>query len=145
MLCGPAGHEHRARDVRRKHGFEAFTVKVNEVLEDSHPGIVHKNVEVAELLYDLAIRPLDVRLHRYVRNPMYVAVTSLIFGQGLLLGSVALLEYGLVVWLGFFAFVLLYEEPALRGKFGKEYEDYCARVPRWIPRFWSKRKPFAAD
>jgi len=84
-------------------------------------------------------------LYRYVRNPMYVAVTSLIFGQGLLLGSMALLEYGLVVWLGFFAFVLLYEEPTLRGKFGKEYEDYCARVPRWIPRFWSKRKPFAAD
>jgi protein-S-isoprenylcysteine O-methyltransferase Ste14 len=84
-------------------------------------------------------------LYRYVRNPIYVAVTSLIFGQGLLLGSMALLEYGLVVWLGFFAFVLLYDEPTLRGKFGKEYEDYCARVPRWIPRFWSKRKPFAAD
>src|SRR5689334_18548052 len=84
-------------------------------------------------------------VYRYVRNPMYVAVTSLIFGQGLFLGSMALLEYGLVVWPGFFAFVLLYEEPTLRGKFGKEYEDYCARVPRWIPRFWSKRKPFAAD
>src|SRR4029077_14575759 len=66
VLCGPAGHEHRARDVRRKHGFEAFTVKVNEVLEDPHPGIVHKNVEVAELLDDLAIRPLDIRLNRYI-------------------------------------------------------------------------------
>ena len=73
-------------------------------------------------------------LYRSVRNPMYVAVSSLIFGQGLLFGSVSLLEYGLVVWLGFFAFVVLYEEPTLRGKFGKEYEDYCARVPRWLPR-----------
>ena len=73
-------------------------------------------------------------LYRYVRNPMYVAVSSLIFGQGLLFGSVSLLEYGLVVWLGFFAFVVLYEEPTLRGKFGKEYEDYRARVPRWLPR-----------
>ena len=73
-------------------------------------------------------------LYRYVRNPMYVAVSALIFGQGLLFGSVSLLEYGLVVWLGFFAFVVLYEEPTLRGKFGKEYEDYCARVPRWLPR-----------
>jgi len=73
-------------------------------------------------------------LYRYVRNPIYVAVTSLIAGQGLLFGNVRLLEYGLVVWLGFFAFVLLYEEPALRRKFGREYEDYCARVPRWIPR-----------
>ena len=73
-------------------------------------------------------------LYRYVRNPIYVAVTSLIVGQGLLFGSLRLLEYGLVVWLGFFAFVLLSEEPALRSKFGREYEDYCARVPRWIPR-----------
>ena len=73
-------------------------------------------------------------LYRYVRNPIYVAVSSLIFGQGLLFGSVSLLEYGLVVWLGFFAFVVLDEEPTLRGKFGKEYEDYCARVPRWLPR-----------
>jgi len=73
-------------------------------------------------------------LYRYVRNPIYVAVSSLIFGQGLLFGSVSLLEYGLVVWLGFFAFVVLYEEPALLAKFRKEYEDYCARVGRWIPR-----------
>jgi hypothetical protein len=73
-------------------------------------------------------------LYRYVRNPMYVAVSLLIFGQGLLFGSVRVLEYGIVVWLGFLAFVVFYEEPALRGKFGKEYEEYCARVPRWIPR-----------
>lgn len=73
-------------------------------------------------------------LYRYVRNPMYVAVALLIFGQGLLFGSVSLLEYGLVVWVGFFAFVILYEEPALRSKFGEDYRQYCARVPRWIPR-----------
>src|SRR5262245_24639870 len=54
-------------------------------------------------------------LYRYVRNPMYVAVLSLILGQGLLFGSVRLLEYGLIVWLGFHLFVLFYEEPTLRG------------------------------
>jgi len=72
-------------------------------------------------------------LYRHVRNPMYVAVSLLIFGQGLLFGSVWLMEYGFVVWLGFFAFVVLYEEPALRHKFGKDYYQFCARVPRWIP------------
>src|SRR6478736_3845524 len=40
-------------------------------------------------------------LYRYVRNPMYVAVTSLIFGQGLLFGSVQVLQYGVAVGLGF--------------------------------------------
>jgi protein-S-isoprenylcysteine O-methyltransferase Ste14 len=75
-------------------------------------------------------------LYRYVRNPMYVAILLLVFGQGLFFGSVGVLEYGVVLWLGFFAFVVLYEEPALRRKFGKEYEEFCAHVPRWIPR-WS--------
>ena len=46
-------------------------------------------------------------LYRYVRNPMYVAVSLLIFGQGLLFGSVRQMEYGVVVWLFFFAFVVL--------------------------------------
>jgi protein-S-isoprenylcysteine O-methyltransferase Ste14 len=73
-------------------------------------------------------------LYRYVRNPMYVAVLLVIFGQGLLFGNVRLLEYGLVVWLGFVAFVLLYEEPALRKQFGKEYDEFRAHVPRWVPR-----------
>ena len=73
-------------------------------------------------------------LYRYVRNLMYVAVSLLIFGQGLLFGSARLLQYGLIVWLAFFAFVVLYEEPALSRKFGKEYEEYCVQVPRWIPR-----------
>ena len=31
-------------------------------------------------------------------------------------------------------FVLLYEEPALRRKFGDSYEEYKRRVPRWLPR-----------
>lgn len=78
-------------------------------------------------------------LYRYVRNPMYIAVVSTIFGQALLLGNVALVEYGGLVWALVHAFVLAYEEPTLRRSFGPEYENYCAAVPRWIPRFtaWS--------
>jgi protein-S-isoprenylcysteine O-methyltransferase Ste14 len=75
-------------------------------------------------------------LYRYVRNPMYVAVSSLIFGQGLLFGSARVLRYGVAVFVGFHLFVLLYEEPTLRGKFGSEYEDYCKNVRRWWP--WAK-------
>ena len=74
-------------------------------------------------------------LYRYLRNPMYVAVVSTILGQGLVLGNVTLLEYGGLVWLLFHLFVLVYEEPTLRGSFGSEYKVFCAEVPRWIPRF----------
>jgi len=81
-------------------------------------------------------------LYRYVRNPMYIAVSSLIFGQGLLFGSVQVLKYGLAVAAGFHLFVLLYEEPALRSKFGEEYEVYCKNVRRWWPRLqpWRQNK-----
>jgi len=73
-------------------------------------------------------------LFRYVRNPMYVAVLALIFGQGLLFGSVRILEYGIAIWVAFHLFVLMYEEPTMRRSFEPEYEAFCANVPRWIPR-----------
>lgn len=74
-------------------------------------------------------------LYRYVRNPMYVAVVSTILGQALVLGNIALLAYGSLVWLLCHVFVLLYEEPKLRSTFGSEYRSYRSEVPRWIPRF----------
>ena len=80
-------------------------------------------------------------LYRFVRNPMYVSVTSLILGQALLFGSLRLLYYGGVVALGFHLFVLLYEEPALRAKFGDQYADYCRHVRRWFPRFRPYTQP----
>jgi protein-S-isoprenylcysteine O-methyltransferase Ste14 len=73
-------------------------------------------------------------LYRYVRNPMYVALLLVVTGQALFFGSLRLLEYGAVLWLGFHLFVLAYEEPTLRGTFGDEYNTFCAHVPRWIPR-----------
>ena len=81
-------------------------------------------------------------LFRYVRNPMYVSVLLLIFGQGLLFGSVRVLQYGIAVWVGFYLFVLIYEEPTLRKSYGLEYEEFCANVPRWIPhlRPWQSNR-----
>lgn len=75
-----------------------------------------------------------VGLYRYVRNPMYLAVVSLIVGQALLLGDLRVLLYGGLVWLCSHGFVLGYEEPTLRKSFGAEYGRFCANVPRWIPR-----------
>ena len=73
-------------------------------------------------------------LYRYVRNPMYVGVAAAIFGQALLLGSAALLVYGLAVSLGFHLFVRLYEEPTLHRRYGGQFAAYCAGVRRWLPR-----------
>ena len=72
--------------------------------------------------------------YRWVRNPGYVAVTALLAGESLVYGSPAVLLYALLVALAFHVFVLLYEEPTLRSTFGAEYDAYCRRVPRWLPR-----------
>lgn len=74
-------------------------------------------------------------LYRYVRNPMYVAVTSAILGQVLIFGDLGLLAYAGVVWALFYLWIMVYEEPALRARFGVEYKRYCGNVRRWIPRF----------
>ena len=73
-------------------------------------------------------------LYRYVRNPMYIAVVTVILGQALLFGDERLLSYGALFWLACHVFVVTYEEPTLRRTFGLEYEAFRADVPRWIPR-----------
>ena len=78
-------------------------------------------------------------LYRYVRNPIYVAVAAVIFGQALLFGDWRLFAYGAVVWLVFHLFVVGYEEPTLKRSFGAEYEAFCINVPRWIPRLTAWR------
>jgi protein-S-isoprenylcysteine O-methyltransferase Ste14 len=71
--------------------------------------------------------------YRWVRNPMYVAIVLVVLGEALLFRSPALLLYAAVLWLTFHLFVLLYEEPHLRGAFGQSYDQYVRSVPRWIP------------
>ena len=72
--------------------------------------------------------------YRYVRNPMYVANLAIVLGQSLWFASVAVAIYAAALWAGFHVFVMLYEERNLRSTFGVEYEAFCRRVPRWIPR-----------
>jgi protein-S-isoprenylcysteine O-methyltransferase Ste14 len=75
-----------------------------------------------------------VGFYRYVRNPMYVSVLAIILGHFLWFGYWNLLIYAIIVFVAFHTFVTYYEEPMLRNQFGKPYEDYLERVPRWIPR-----------
>lgn len=76
--------------------------------------------------------------YRIVRNPMYWGVGSVVLGEAAIFHSVALTELAAVFVVGVIVFVLLVEEPALRRNFGEEYEEYCRRVPRWLPRFSAK-------
>jgi protein-S-isoprenylcysteine O-methyltransferase Ste14 len=73
-------------------------------------------------------------LYRYVRNPMYIGILSILLGEAVLFASWWLFEYTAIVFCLFFLFVLFYEEPALKKRFGESYREYCKNVPRWIPR-----------
>jgi len=73
-------------------------------------------------------------LYRRVRNPMYLAVVATILGQGLVLARPVLFPYAALVLAAMAAFVLGYEQPTLRRRFGASYEAYRRAVPAWWPR-----------
>lgn len=80
-------------------------------------------------------RHLVVRgLYRYVRNPMYLSVTTIVLGEALISRSIALAVYWAIWFAAVNLFVLGYEEPTLREQFGASYDEYTRRVGRWIPR-----------
>jgi len=65
---------------------------------------------------------------------MYIGAWTLLVGFGLYLHSNSILLFSLG-WIVFFhLFVVFFEEPNLRDKFGVTYEDYCKSVRRWRPR-----------
>jgi protein-S-isoprenylcysteine O-methyltransferase Ste14 len=73
-------------------------------------------------------------LYARTRNPMYLGVLTVLLGEATAFGSSRLLAYAAVVFLGFHLFTVLYEEPAHARRFGSAFEEYCRRVPRWLPR-----------
>jgi len=83
-------------------------------------------------------RRLVIRgLYRYVRNPMYLSVLTIVLGECLLTLNAALVLYWATFLVVVNIFIIGYEEPTLRRLFGEEYEKYTRQVGRWIPRFRS--------
>ena len=89
-------------------------------------------------------RLVVVGFYRYVRNPMYVGFATgwiglwIVFGHANLRVIAGVVAVALAVHL----FVVFYEEPTLRRKFGAEYEEYCRNVRRWWPRLrgWQEQQ-----
>jgi protein-S-isoprenylcysteine O-methyltransferase Ste14 len=71
--------------------------------------------------------------YRNVRNPMYLGVLTMIFGQAVLLADRHIAVYGLCAAVVMHGFVVLYEERTLGARFGSQYEEYRRRVGRWVP------------
>ena len=82
--------------------------------------------------------------YRYTRNPMYLSIIVVLLSEALLFESVSMLYYVALVLACFHLFVILYEEPHLRSRFGESYEEYSRTIPRWritVRGFVSKEGP----
>lgn len=79
--------------------------------------------------------------YQWVRNPMYLAVLSVIIGEAILFHSLLLVGYALLVGVAVHLFVVFFEESSLRRQFGESYETYLRTVPRWLPRFSPQTLP----
>jgi protein-S-isoprenylcysteine O-methyltransferase Ste14 len=70
---------------------------------------------------------------------MYLSVTAIILGEALVVRSLALAIYWAVWFAAANLFVIGFEEPTLRHRFGESYDEYARQVGRWIPTFSTDR------
>ncbi len=75
---------------------------------------------------------VTVGLYRFTRNPMYVAVTLMLAGWAAAFTSLTIAIYAVFVIAAFHLRVVFGEEPWLARTHGAVWDEYKARVPRWL-------------
>jgi protein-S-isoprenylcysteine O-methyltransferase Ste14 len=72
--------------------------------------------------------------YRWVRNPVVISLIVTAAGQAIYFASTGLAVFvGFIMAFGHYQATRI-EEPRLRLRFGQPYEEYCRKVPRWLPR-----------
>jgi len=84
-------------------------------------------------LWDAPRRFVAAGPYRWVRNPIYISALLVVSGEAWLFLSPAVLLYAAGLAVAFHLFVMAYEEPHLRARFGEPYDAYRHTVSRWIP------------
>lgn len=82
--------------------------------------------------------------YRYVRNPMITGVLFVLLAEVLLFQSWPLAVWMLLFFIVNTIYLPLIEEKTLEKRFGDDYREYKAHVPRWIPRLcaWKQSNRF---
>jgi protein-S-isoprenylcysteine O-methyltransferase Ste14 len=78
----------------------------------------------------------------HCRNPLYVGNILMLMGVGILANSLFYMVFVMPLFLFIYQCIVLAEENFLRNKFGTVFDEYCARVNRWIPSLAGLRKTF---
>ena len=75
-----------------------------------------------------------------MRHPRYTGMFAGVAGAGLLAGTLQL-WWVAAIWFPLAISAILLEEREMRQRFGTEYEEYCRRVPRFLPlRFRARER-----
>jgi len=90
-----------------------------------------------------ASRLVSGGMFAHCRNPLYVGNFTILLGVGTASNSLLFLGIAIPFFAVAYRAIIAAEENYLRGKFGVEYDDYCARVNRWMPRFSGMAETFA--
>ena len=69
----------------------------------------------------------------HCRNPHYVGNILMLLGVGILANSLIYVAIIMPLFLFIYQAIVLAEENFLRGKFGADFDVYCAKVNRWVP------------
>lgn len=82
-------------------------------------------------------------LFAHSRNPLYLGNLMILLGLLIIFNSPGGYLMALPLAVFFYAAIVASEEAYLRGRFGEAYDDYCRRVPRFIPDFRGLRRTIA--
>lgn len=81
-----------------------------------------------------ASRLVTEGIFNHCRNPLYVGNILKLTGIGILANSWLYVAIFIPAFLFIYQAIVLAEENFLRGKFGPDFDAYCQRTHRWIPR-----------
>ena len=73
-------------------------------------------------------------IYAHTRNPMYLGNCLMFLGWALIVNAVEFYVVALPLAVVFYAAIIAAEEAYLREKFGAQFDAYCARVNRILPR-----------
>ena len=98
----------------------------------------HLTSKILSGIPELSADPADQKLltqgiYGTIRHPRYIEALLWVLGYAFIANYVGLYVLFVLSIPTVFLIVLL-EERELRERFGAEYEEYCRRVPRFVPR-----------
>jgi protein-S-isoprenylcysteine O-methyltransferase Ste14 len=70
----------------------------------------------------------------HCRNPLYVGNVLIVSGFLFVSGNLPGIIIGSLSFFAIYRLIIYSEEAFLETKFGQAYRDFCANVPRWIPK-----------